>query len=198
MIADVVAKLIRLVCGASVRGETDLPQQAVYFANHTSHLDALVIWAALPKDIRSRTRPVAARDYWGRFPWRRWLAEKVFNAILIDRTRVTKADNPVRHFVAAIKKGASLIIFPEGSRNTEDRIGPFKAGLFHLARAGRKIPLIPLHLGNLNRILPRGEFLPVPILSTITFGPALGLKSSESKHDFLARTRNSVISLQHS
>lgn len=198
MIADLIAKLIRVICGTSIRGETDVPNQAVYFANHTSHLDALLIWASLPKPIRQSTRPVAARDYWAKYPWRRWLAEKVFNAILIDRRRVTRTDNPVRHFIASLKDGASLIIFPEGSRNSEDRVAPFKPGLFHLARACRKVALIPLHLGNLNRILPRGEILPVPFLSTISFGSALLLETGESKTDFLTRTRNSVINLSHS
>jgi 1-acyl-sn-glycerol-3-phosphate acyltransferase len=198
MIADLAAKLIRLICGASIRGETELPEQAVYFANHTSHLDALLIWASLPPGTRRRTRPVAAREYWTRFPWRRWLADRVFNAILIDRRRVTREDNPVRHFIQALRTGASLIIFPEGTRGATDKIAPFKAGLFHLARAGRTIPLIPLHLANLNRILPRGEILPVPFLSTINFGHPFQLEDTESKSQFLARTRNTVVSLHES
>jgi len=198
MIADIIAKLIRFICGASLRGETKVPDQAVYFSNHTSHLDALLIWASLPKQTRQLTRPVAARDYWTRFPWRRWLAQNVFNAILIDRDRVTRQDNPVRHFIDALKAGASLIIFPEGTRNSHNDVAPFKAGLFHLARACKSVPLVPLHLGNLNRILPRGEILPVPFLSTISFGSALQLERGEAKPAFLTRTRNSVINLAHS
>jgi 1-acyl-sn-glycerol-3-phosphate acyltransferase len=87
MIAGLVASLSRLVAGANVRW-VDVPRRTgpkVYFANHSSHLDTLVLWAALPRELRDSTRPVAARDYWGATGARRWLAESVFRAVLIER-----------------------------------------------------------------------------------------------------------------
>src|SRR6516165_9509923 len=88
----------RLVSGARARwvGCEPNPRQRIYFANHTSHLDTLVLWSALPAPLRPLTRPVAARDYWSASFMRRFLAEKVFNAVLIDRTHSDPDGNPVQ------------------------------------------------------------------------------------------------------
>ena len=58
--------LVRLLVGAYPRwvGSATTATQRVYFANHTSHMDTIVLWAALPSALRANTRPVAARDYW--------------------------------------------------------------------------------------------------------------------------------------
>ena len=78
-----LAGLARLLAGASIRWIASQPDtcQRVYFANHTSHLDAIMVWSSLPQSVRELTRPVAAKDYWSRGIVRRWLAEKVFDAV---------------------------------------------------------------------------------------------------------------------
>ena len=194
----VLAGLARLLAGASIRWIASQPDtcQRVYFANHTSHLDALLIWASLPRRIREITRPVAAKDYWSRGALRRWLAEEVFNAILIDRTDIKVHQSPVDLMLRQAGSTKSLIVFPEGSRSTSGEVGDFKSGLYYLAKKRPEIELIPVHIDNLNRVLPRGEFLPVPLLSCISFGPPLWLERDEAKLDFLARARRAVLSLK--
>lgn len=194
---DAVAGLIRLISGVRPLPAGALPAgPGVYFANHSSHLDFAVIWSALPATHRATTRPVAGRDYWEKSALRRFIARDFFNAVLIERQRVTAATNPLEPMLAALDAGASLIVFPEGTRGSGE-IQPFKPGLFHIARARPVIPLVPTYLENLNRILPKGEFLPVPVLGSIRLGPALTLAPSETKPDFLARARSAVQALQH-
>jgi len=193
-----LAGLARLLAGASIRWIASQPDtcQRVYFANHTSHLDALLIWASLPRLVREITRPVAAKDYGSRGALRRWLAEEVFNAILIDRTDIKVHQSPVDLMLRQAGSTRSLIVFPEGSRSTTGEIGDFKSGLYYLAKKRPEIELIPVHIDNLNRVLPRGEFLPVPLLSCISFGPPLWLERDEAKLDFLARARRAVLALK--
>jgi len=193
-----LAALARLLSGASVRWIASQPDtcQRVYFANHTSHLDALLIWSALPQAVRELTRPVAAKDYWSRGVVRRWLAEEVFDALLIDRTDIKVSQSPVDLMIREIGTTRSLIVFPEGSRSVTGEMGEFKSGLYYLAKKRPDIELVPVHIDNLNRILPRGEFLPVPLLSCISFGPPMWLEQGEAKADFLARARKAVQALK--
>src|SRR5438874_1846023 len=109
--APLLAATAKLLSGATVRWHECQPDtcQRVYFANHTSHLDALVLWSSLPGEIRELT---------------------------------------------------------------------------------------PVYIDNLNRVLPRGEFLPVPLLSCITIGPPMWLEPKENKFDFLKRARQAVLRLK--
>src|SRR5262249_47186472 len=154
-------------------------------ANHSSHLDFIVIWSALPSDLRRLARPVAGRDYWERGALRRYLAAEVFHAVLIQRSKAAAADAAaaaqasVRHLAVEMGDRHSLIVFPEGTRGSDREVGPFKSGLYHLSRVRPEVELIPVYLENLNRILPKGEVLPVPMLSRVVFGSAL----SASRHE---------------
>ncbi len=197
-IAGFLAALARLLSGFSVRWIDSQPDtcQRVYFANHTSHLDPLVLWAALPSEVRALTRPVAAHDYWIKTWLRRYIARKVFDALLIDRENVTVKNNPIRMMLEAIGTTNSLIVFPEGHRNTADELDEFKSGLYYLAKKRPDLELIPVYIDNVNRVLPRGEFLPVPLLSCITFGAPMWLEVKEPKDSFLKRARDAVIRLR--
>jgi 1-acyl-sn-glycerol-3-phosphate acyltransferase len=190
----ILALIARFLSGASVRWIDSQPDpcQRVYFANHTSHLDAIVLWSALPASIRGLTRPVAAKDYWMAGAIRRYLASRVFNALLIDRTEIKVHQSPVDLMTREIGDRHSLIVFPEGGRTVGPDVGEFKSGLYYLCRKRPDLELIPVHIDNMNRILPRGEFLPVPLLSCITFGPPLWLEAGEAKGDFLRRAREAV------
>jgi len=189
-----LALTARLISGASVRWVDCHPDpcQRVYFANHTSHLDALVLWSALPPAVRALTRPVAAKDYWDKGVLRRYIATRVFDALLIDRKQIKVHQSPVDLMLKSIGSTHSLIVFPEGHRNTDSEIEEFKSGLYYLAKKRPDLELVPVHIDNLNRVLPRGEFLPVPLLSCITFGPPLWLERGEAKGDFLFRAREAV------
>jgi len=192
------AFLIRALTGASVRwlGAEPVARQRIYFANHTSTLDAAVLWAALPEGIRERTRPVAAKDYWSAGRVRPWLADHVFRALLIERRKVTAENNPLRAMLAVLDAGESLILFPEGGRFPGPEPQPFKGGLYHLAKDRPETELVPIYLENLNRILPKGEFVFVPLLGSITVGGPMRLEPGETKADFLARAREAVWSLR--
>ncbi len=189
----------RFISGASVRWVDSQPDtcQRVYFANHTSHLDVVLVWSALPTDVRRLTRPIAAKDYWDRGFVRRHLA-KVFNAMLIDRKEIKVHQSPIDLMLREIGDTHSLIIFPEGGRSTGEGVGDFKSGLYYLSKKRPELELIPVYLNNLNRILPRGEFLPVPLLSSLTFGPPMWLEAGEPKTEFLARAREAVLRLKES
>jgi 1-acyl-sn-glycerol-3-phosphate acyltransferase len=189
-----LALLAKFLSGFSVRWIDSVPDtcQRVYFANHTSHLDAIVIWSALPSEVRRLTRPVAAKDYWEAGAIRRYLANKVFNALLINRKKIKVHQSPVDLMLREIGHTHSLIVFPEGSRSAGPEIGEFKSGLYYLCKKRPDLECIPVLLDNMNRVLPRGEVLPVPLLSCITFGPPIWLERGEPKSDFLSRAREAV------
>lgn len=197
MIGTLVASVTRLLTGARAhwRGCAPEPVQRVYFANHASNLDFVLLWASLPSALRRRARPVAAQDYW-RGPLRGWLAGRVFRAVLIERRQVTRQSNPLRPMLDALAAGESLIIFPEGTRNPGGEVGEFKPGLFHLAKARPEAEFVPVFIENLNRVLPKGEVLPVPILCSVNFGAPLRLADTETKPQFLTRAREALISLR--
>ena len=195
-----LAGAARLTAGVTVRWTDWQPDtcQRVYFGNHTSHLDFLVLWSALPEEVQAVTRPVAARDYWGRGPLRRYLTEGLFRAVLIERgnTDVTGRSRQLDLLLEAMGERYSLIVFPEGTRGPGPELGPFKTGLYHLSLRKPGLELVPAYIHNLHRIFPKGEFLPVPMLSSVSFGRPLRLLEGEPKEAFLERARAAVRSLR--
>ena len=200
----VLRGLCRLVTGAQPRWLCDPRSLAprIYFANHCSHLDTVVVWSTLPDALRERTRPVAARDYWGHGRLRRWVADRVFDALLIDRKSAEGAETVERQrretleaMTSVLDSERSLILYPEGTRGSGEAVQPFRAGLYHLARARPDVPLVPVYLGNLARILPKGATLPVPMQGQVVFGPELQIAIGEDKQAFLERCRNAVLEL---
>jgi len=203
-LAGIIAGAARLISGVNVRwvdGRPD-PRQTIYYANHSSHLDFVVLWSSLPSPIRARTRPVAAQDYWEN-GWRRLLAVNVFRAALVARHHHSQEAQPstgpgeaIDHMLEAMGKENSLILFPEGTRGTGEEVAAFKSGIYYLCEKRPNLRLVPAYLANLNRILPKGEFLPVPFISRLTFGPAISLEAGEPKPAFLARARDALCRLK--
>ncbi len=197
-IAAVVTAFARVLTGVRANwvGCLPDPQPRVYYANHSSHGDFVLIWAVLPRAVQCVTRPVAGADYWLRGRLRRLVGTRVFNAVLIDRTAHTREADPIRLMVAALDGGASLILFPEGTRNTgEDRLLPFRSGLYRLAQARPDVELVPVWIDNLNRVMPKGEVIPLPLLCTVTFGGPLRLGNDEDKTNFIVRSRAALLAL---
>jgi 1-acyl-sn-glycerol-3-phosphate acyltransferase len=189
--------LVRVVAGCYPRWRegAGTSGQTIYFANHTSNADTLALMAALPAPLRRKVKPVAALDYWGGSDLRRHIATQVLNAVLIDRKRATGEDplTPVR---AALEEGHSIIIFPEGKRNQDTVPGLFKSGLYHLACEFPDVALSPVYLENLYRIMPKGQVVPVPLISKVHFGPLIdGPGELEEKGHFLERARHAIITL---
>ena len=199
MTAELMVLFAKLLSGANARwiGCGPETKQRIYFANHTSNLDALVLWAVLPPTLRAVTRPVAARDYWTATKIRQYMATHVLRAILIERKKPTARDNPITQILDAMGKTESIIIFPEGGRFTQPDPMPFKSGIYHLAQKRPNVELVPVLMDNLNRILPKGEVLPVPLLGSVTIGKPIQLLTSESKNVFLERARQEIINLRN-
>jgi 1-acyl-sn-glycerol-3-phosphate acyltransferase len=180
----------------------DAPQAQgprVYFANHRSHIDFVLVWAVLPALERARTRAVAAADYWNKGALRRYFGSEVFRAVLVERDRDKRVSDPIADMAAALDEGSSLIIFPEGTRNTTDEtLLPLKSGIFHLARLRPATPFVPVWIDDLARVMPKGELVPVPLLCTVSFGAALSIASGEDKDAFLGRARAALLALSPS
>lgn len=189
--------LVRLLTGAQARwyGCPPKAEQRIYFANHQSHADLVMIWAALPEELRSITRPIAAKDYWTKTPFRRWITTEVFNAVYVDRERKGEED-PLAPLVQALESGDSIIIFPEGTRGHAEEPQPFKSGLYSLAEKFPHAVLVPAWINNIQRVMPKGEVVPVPILCSVTFGAPIRLEEGEERRAFLDRARAAVIALR--
>jgi 1-acyl-sn-glycerol-3-phosphate acyltransferase len=202
----VLCGLARILTGVTVRGAVPEPSDLrtfVFYANHSSHLDAVVLWLSLPPQIRARTRPVAARDYWDRDGLRRHLATEVLQALLIDRGK-TRAEGrsaaqlaveALDSMATALEQGSSLILFPEGTRGSGEELAPFRSGLYRLAKKRPATSFVPVFLENLNRILPKGEFLPVPVLGSAFFGEPFRIEDNETRDSFLGRSRDALATL---
>ena len=192
-----LAFIARLITGAQGhwKGCPPKAEQRIYFANHQSHLDWVLIWAALPHELRVVTRPIAAKDYWTSTPLKQWITTEVFHSVYVNRARTDDQD-PLDPLLQALGNGDSLVIFPEGTRSNKSEPQAFKSGLFHLAQQFPGVQLIPAWIDNVQRVMPKGEVVPVPILCTVTFGAPLLLADGEDKREFLVRARAAVVALR--
>ncbi len=207
--------VVRLLTGAQARwyGCPPKAEQRIYFANHQSHADLVMIWAALPEELRSITRPIAARDYWANTPVKRWITTEVFNAVYVERAVAAPADaapapeappaepaeparDPLAPLVEALRSGDSIIIFPEGTRGHTGEPQKFKSGLYTLATLFPDVVLVPAWIDNVQRVMPKGEIVPVPILCSVTFGAPIRVEPGEERRPFLDRARAAVIALR--
>jgi 1-acyl-sn-glycerol-3-phosphate acyltransferase len=175
--ADLMGKLLafvaRLITGAQGHWQGCPPEalQRIYFANHQSHL------------------------YWTSSPFKHWLTREVFNAVYVNRQRTDDQD-PLEPLVQALEQGDSLVIFPEGTRSNLGEPQAFKSGLYHLAQQFPQVQLVPAWISNVQRVMPKGEVVPVPILCTVTFGAPMQLGPDEDKRSFLERARAAVVALR--
>ena len=183
------------------------PGPRVFFCNHTSNLDGLIVWASLRPSQRTVTRPVAARDYWEASRIRHHVAVRIFRSVLVDRKRAEYAPAPdpsqphpisasVQQMIDVLRGGESLIIFPEGMRNDGTQLGRFRSGIYQLAQACPEARLIPVRLQNLNRVLPKGEVIPVPCLGRMIVGVPRQLEPGEERRAFLDRMWTAVDELE--
>jgi 1-acyl-sn-glycerol-3-phosphate acyltransferase len=193
MLTEICA-FVRFFTGVQVRwiGIEPQPIQRIYFANHTSHLDCMVLLSVLPRNVRKLVRPAAAADYWTSNRVRLWFSQQILHVITVERTKLTRANNPINTLVRTLDEGSSLLIFPEGGRSDKDCLGAFKGGIYHLCKARPDIELVPVFIDNANRILPKGEFIPIPFVCSVTFGAPIHLRADEPKQVFLNRAKQAV------
>lgn len=178
MIADGIALGARILTLTRVHREFPAPPPGahIFFANHTSHFDFAALRLSLPRP----THPVAAADYWQANALRRFLSRQIFDAVLVDRTAVDRTHNPLAPMIAALDRGHSLLLFPEGTRGDGRRLLPFRSGIYHLAVQRPDCDLYPI------RINHRWSGW------TVTFRPPTRLRRNEPKPEFLARLRELV------
>ena len=199
LIDQVLYFFVSFITGVRPKFEGDIsfsPEKKVYFANHASHGDFVMVWISLPKKWRKLARPVAGADYWLKGKFRRFIINNVFNGLLIMRN----GNDPkaiTQQMSAALQEGSSLIIFPEGTRNMDDDVTllPFKSGIYHLARENPDVQIVPIWIDNINRVLPKGKLIPVPIICEVNIGQEIQLFPGESKDDFLQRARDAMLAL---
>jgi len=190
---DALLALVRIIVGARVEALEPTPPHTVIFSNHTSHLDTLVLLAALPPEQRNRTRPVAAADYWSAGAIRRYMALRILNVVLVDRSAGGAA--ALVPLEKALDEGWSLIVFPEGTRRQEPLPGPFKTGLFHLTKSRPSLALTPAYLENMYRVMPKGAPFPLPLLCRVRLGETMRNDAGEDKDAFLVRAHAAVCAL---
>jgi 1-acyl-sn-glycerol-3-phosphate acyltransferase len=196
LVARSLTGFIRLLTGSRVFWSGKLvPGRRVYYGNHSSHGDFVLIWSALPPALRTQARPVAAAEYWRHVALRRYLIRRVFKGVLVERDAARRTEDPITTMATAIEAGDALILFPEGTRNPGEGVLPFKSGLYHLAARCSDLELVPVWLENLNRVMPKGRLIPLPLLCTAHFGAPLALREDEDKQQFLERARDALLAL---
>ena len=165
----------------------------IYYANHASHGDFLLIFVSLPYRVRKRVRPVAAAEYWRGGPVRRFLAKNVFNMVLISRRK-----DPLEALtqMSEALRTHSLIIFPEGTRKMNDDLvlQPFKSGIFRLAQQCPDVPLVPVWIKNARNVLPKGFFVPIPLLCELIVGEEI-FYGGEGKGEFLQKAQDALLAM---
>jgi 1-acyl-sn-glycerol-3-phosphate acyltransferase len=180
-----LAFVARLITGAQGHwhGSTPKAEQRIYFANHQSHFDWVLIWAALPHDLRAVTRPIAARDYWTATPLKHWITREIFNAVYVSRQRARTAAarrGPARAADGSAPPRRLARHLPGGNARPRRRPGAVQVGPVR-ARAG--VPGRPADPG-LDRQRParhaQGRSRPVPILCTVVFGAPIALAPARS------------------
>lgn len=177
-------------------GTTPSNKQRIYFANHSSHGDFILLSSCLEPEERARTRAVAGADYWRSNRLRRFMAEDMLRTVLVERNWVERTEDPMEVMLKTLADGHSLIFFPEGTRNmTEEPLLRFRSGLYNLAQARPDVELVPCWIENMSRVLPKGAFLPVPLLCRVIFGEPVALIEDEERKTFLHRAQKALLDL---
>ena len=184
--ALIVKPLVLIGLGLNIIHPQKLPKNgpAVIVANHTSHLDTLVLMSLYPLSVINRIRPVAAADYFMKNRYMRWFSTKCIDIIPIDRQVMKAPDQLFAECHQALSNNDILILFPEGTRSiTEERDFKLKRGIHILMTKYPEIPVIPVILRGLGRALPKGEALFVPFNCDVIIGDPLPFK--ENAGDYL-------------
>ena len=150
--ARVWARVILRTVGVRVRVHGDWPvtglTSAVYISNHQSIFDIPVVFATIPAQLR-----VLAKAMLGGIPFIGWHLRRAGH-VLVDRAN--PGPSVVRKMQQLVESGASLVVFPEGTRSDDGRVGPFKPGVFAIA-VDRQLPIIPITLSGTRHVMRKGH-----------------------------------------
>ena len=167
--------ILFLVARPRIAGGMYLPQQgpAILASNHNSHLDTLVILSQFSPCSAHLVRPVAAADHFIKSPLSDWFYRHIVGVVAIERRRIDRGAAVLDECRAALARGEILLIYPEGTRGSSDRIGPLKGGIARLAMEFPKAPIIPVYVHGTRQVLPRDAVMPTPGACAVRFGPSL-------------------------
>lgn len=169
---------------------SDLRGAFVVVANHSSHLDAPLIFTTLPRRLARYLAAGAAADYFFDVRWRKGLTALFFNAFPIHRSGM---DRPASEARALLQRGVPLLVFPEGTRSRTGRIGTFKSGAAALANA-TNVPCVPVAIIGAGLAHPRGSKWPKsgrpPV--GVVFGDPVFAQAGESPSEYMRRVRGEV------
>lgn len=171
-------RFVQLYVRPKVEGREHLPTEGSFIiaANHQSHADTAVVFAALPPAVRERFVAAAAQDYFFNGGPSQYASRVLFNAIPIARDRRGGMD-PLRHLSRALREGYALLVYPEGTRSKDGTLGPFRAGVGKLVAEYPGTPVIPTWIGGTTRVMPKGKLIPRPVRVTVRFGAPMQIKA---------------------
>jgi len=190
--------LVLVVLGLNVRNRLGLPATgpAIVVANHNSHLDTFVLISMFPLRLLGRLRPVAAADYFLRTRPLAWFTLNIVNMIPIARPGKGKIDrgaDPLQDCATALAAGEILLIFPEGTRGETETLAKFKGGVARLKEQFPDVPVIPVFMQGLGRVLPKGEYTLVPVVVDVFVGAPVPW--SGNRPDFTRAMEQAVTTL---
>lgn len=188
---------LSLVIGVRFENRKSLKNinQFIIVANHNSHFDALSIMAALPPEKFNNTRTIVAGDYFGKSKLTCAATKLFFNAILINRKRIAGGVSTIDILDEYLKKGRSLILFPEGSRGEAGVIKDFKKGIAILLKQNPSVPFVPVYLDGFGRVLPKDKKLIIPLVCKVRFGEPVFPKG-ESIDEILDEVKKDILKLK--
>lgn len=165
----------------------------VFAANHSSHLDALAVLAALPEKRRRSLRIAAAADYF----YTRGLRKAVVTAALptYPFERQGRSAQSLCDTETLLAAGRSVLLFPEGTRSLDGEIGQFRRGIA-LVAARADVPVVPVYLEGAHAALPKGALLPRPRAVSVTFGAPLEANDDCCDAAFADAIRSAVLALR--
>lgn len=176
----IVWPVIWLWLGLRVKHREKLPKggPAIVIANHNSHMDVFALLSLFPLCRQADVHPVAAADYFLRNNIMGWFALNILNIIPVMRKG--REANPLARCEQALREGKTLILFPEGTRGEPGKLAPLKSGLWHLSKSMPDVPIIPVWLQGTERVMARGNRIPLPLFIDVTVGDALRFNADKN------------------
>ncbi len=169
----IVKPYIYIFIGVNISGLGNFPKISkganIIVANHNSHIDTLLLMSLFPCSQILKIHPVAAADYFCNTKLKSFIFRTLLGLIPIQRkiTKNTTKEELFKEINETLKKGETIIIYPEGTRGDDNTIKNFKSGVAHIAQMNPEVPIVPFYINGPDRILPRGAFMFVPFIADV-------------------------------